>query len=631
MAQNTPQWTWEEFLNEYNKSGVNFSDADMRLAQQNPNAGMSLLNYKLDWNNATTDEQRWLAHQGAEDTRSFYGGYTGGTDGSQFKLANPSPIDYLSPDKPTYSGSAYSDDLNNLWNQQMNYGSFSFNEAQPTYTNRYDDRIQAKLAKVENPDPFSYNASTDPLYQQYRKQYTREGQRATADALGAAAAASGGLPSSYAQTAAGQAANYYAAQMTDKIPELYQLAYQKYLSDFQMQQAGLAALQTAEQSDYDKYRGLLNQYNINRDFARNIWNDEYNHLANNVNTAQSLSNQEYQMYLDALNQYNIDRNFGYGQYIDELNSQAQERADKQTYAQLAASMGDYSYMNQLGINTANNPVDYERRYNEAVLAAQYGDYSGLLGLGIDPNMLNVNNAALAGGGKYSGDGGYYLSGGYSNGGTYTGTGGTYTGSTSTGVDNEGYGDSDIRALQNWLGVDVDGQVGPLTRQAILDRGYHSVAEAYNAMVGTGVLPTPGSNDTGFDTPVIEKLPGTTEEPKVEKLPGSTADPGVLEVQRKLIAAGYEIDDDGVWGPQTEDAYKQWINERAATGGNLDEGDFTSRNTSTNGVDSREYYKISNYIKNKRFDIATLREVIFMADLTDEAKDKLADQAEKVYG
>lgn len=531
MAQSTPQYSWEEFLDLYNKSGVNFSDADWKMAQQNPNFGVATVYDKIDFANAATDEERALIHQRTEDRRSSYGGYTGGIDGSQYLMNNLSPINYTVPDKPTYSGSAYSDDLNNLWNQQMNYGSFSFNEAQPTYTNRYDDRIQAKLAKVENPDPFSYNASTDPLYQQYRKQYTREGQRATADALGAAAAASGGLPSSYAQTAAGQAANYYAAQMTDKIPELYQLAYQKYLSDFQMQQAGLAALQTAEQSDYDKYRGLLNQYNINRDFARNIWNDEYNHLANNVQTAQNLSNQEYQMYLDALNQYNIDRNFGYGQYIDELNSQAQERADKQTYAQLAASMGDYSYMNQLGINTANNPVDYERRYNEAVLAAQYGDYSGLLGLGIDPNMLNVNNAALAGGGKYSGDGGYYLSGGYSNGGTYTGTGGTYTGSTSTGVDNEGYGDSDIRALQSWLGVDVDGQVGPLTRQAIQNKGLHSVAEAYNAMIGEGVLPAP-IYDTGTDSPRVEKLPGTIEEPKVERLPGTTEEPKLEKLNDK---------------------------------------------------------------------------------------------------
>ena len=490
MAQKTPQYTYDDFLDAYKKSGVNFSDADLKMAQIDPNYGMATISNKLEYARAGSDEERALWHQKQEDLRSSVGGYTGGVDGSMYIMNNLSPINYTEPEKPTYSGSAYSSDLNNLWNQQMNYGSFSFNEAQPTYTNRYDERIQAKLDKVENPDPFSYNASTDPLYQQYRKEYTREGQRATADALGAAAAASGGLPSSYAQTAAGQAANYYAAQMTDKIPELYQLAYQKYLSDFQMQQAGLAALQTAEQSDYDKYRGLLNQYNVNRDFARSIWNDEYNHLANNVQTAQNLSNQEYQQYLDALNQYNIDRNFGYSQYLDELNSQAQERADKQTYAQLAAQYGDYSYLNGLGVNTSNNPVDYERQYNQAVLAAQYGDYSGLNALGINPNMLNVNDAALASGGKYYGSGGYYGGGSSGSGGSYS-SGGGYDygsdyGSDYAGVNNEDLSYEEAVRMQMLLARlgyydgEIDGQIGPQTRAA-----YSSIAsnarEAYNRL------------------------------------------------------------------------------------------------------------------------------------------------------
>ena len=98
-------------------------------------------------------------------------------------------------------------------------------------------------------DTVVYDPATDPLYQNYRKQYTREGQRATADALGAAASASGGIPSSYANAAANQASNYYAAQLTDKIPDLYQLAYNQYLNDYNMDLSNLGVVQGAEQLD----------------------------------------------------------------------------------------------------------------------------------------------------------------------------------------------------------------------------------------------------------------------------------------------------------------------------------------------------------------------------------------------
>lgn len=602
MAQKTPQYTYDDFWDAYQKSGVNFSDADLKMAQIDPNYGMATISNKLEYARAGSDEARALWHQKQEDLRSSVGGYTGGIDGSMYIMNNLSPINYTEPEKPTYSGSAYSNDLQNLWNQQMNYGSFSFNEAQPvyngssyqndinnlwqqtkdyggftfdevqpTYTNRYDDRIQAKLSTVENPAAFTYDAATDPLYQQYRKQYAREGQRATADALAAAAAASGGIPSSYAQTAAGQQANYYSAQMTDKIPELYQLAYQKYLNDYQMEQTGLAALQNAEANDYNKYRtelnqynanrdfaraiwgdeynmlqgklssaqaldnaeynkylGELGQYNINRDFARNIWNDEYNHLANNVNTAQSLSNQEYQQYLDALNQYNIDRNFGYGQYLDELNSQAQERADKQTYAQLAASMGDYSYMNKLGIDTSNNPVDYERQYNQAVLAAQYGDYSGLAALGINPNLGNVNDAALAGNGKYYGSGGYYSGGsGGSGGSSYSGGGGSDYG---TGVNNEDLSDSEVRALQRKLqdlglyNGEIDGLIGPQTRAAL--QGY-SARDVFNSYVGSQAL-NDGGEFLTKERPLTEKeiFNAQLAQHEMDKVSNAHSDQGV---------------------------------------------------------------------------------------------------------
>ena len=59
MAQ---RFTYDEFQRELTNSGLGseFSSADLKLAQQNPDAGMSILKYKRDYHNATTPEQRAL-------------------------------------------------------------------------------------------------------------------------------------------------------------------------------------------------------------------------------------------------------------------------------------------------------------------------------------------------------------------------------------------------------------------------------------------------------------------------------------------------------------------------------------------------------------------------------------------
>ena len=394
MAQ---KYTYDEFQSALNASGLagQFSAADMKLAQTNPDAGMSILQYKLDYKNATTDEARALANLGAESVRSGYGEYTAGSDGSGFYVNQLSPGSFNAGTAPTYTNN-YAGEIADLYDKQKNYGSFEYGIPQPEYTNRYDDTIQDLLGQIVNREDFSYDPEKDPLYGQYRKQYAREGQRATADALGAAAAASGGIASSYANTAAAQAGNYYAAQMTDKIPELYQLAYNKYLSDYNMKLSDLGAVQGAEQSDYDKFLNELQQYNTNRTFDYNAWLDEYNMIANNLQTASGLEQLEYTKYLNDLNQYNTDREFNYGQLLDEINSQTAERNEAMNKALTAAEYGDYSFLQDMGIDTSGNPTDWERQYTLALLAAEYGDFSGLQALGINPDaagLASFNNAA----------------------------------------------------------------------------------------------------------------------------------------------------------------------------------------------------------------------------------------------
>lgn len=297
------KFTYTDFENEARKAGLldKFSAADLKLAKENPDAGLSILNYKKDYLSATTDEMRAAANAGAENIRSQYGNYTGGQFGDQYYLNGLSPQDYDAPAAP----------------------SFDYADA-PTYDSRYDEQIQQQMQDILNRPAFSYDAESDPLYGQYRKQYAREGQRATQDALGAAAAATGGMPSSYAMTAAAQAGNYYAAQAADIIPELYDKAYNQYLNDFNMQLSGLEVLRGAEESDYMKFQDELNQFNTDRNF-------------------------DYAGHLDRLNQQNNERDFAYKQLLDEINQQAYEKEAGLNKAIDAASFGDFSLLERQGI------------------------------------------------------------------------------------------------------------------------------------------------------------------------------------------------------------------------------------------------------------------------------------------
>jgi len=467
-------YTYEQFEAELKNSGMfnQFSTADLELARRNPDAGMSLLQYKQDYANATTDEARALAHLGAEGVRSSYGNYTGGSDGGSFYLDPLSPSSFDAGTAPTYTNN-YEKDIADLYAQQKNYGSFNYGIPAPEYDNRYDETIQKMLDDLINREAFSYDPETDPLYSQYRKQYAREGQRATQDALGAAAAATGGIPSSYAATAATQAGDYYSAQMTDKIPELYQLAYNKYLNDYNMQLSDLGAVQGAEQNDYDKFLNELTQWNTDRNFDYNAWMDEYNRIANDLQTASGLEQLEYTKFLNDLNQYNADRQFNYGVLLDEINSQTQERSEAMEKALTAAQYGDYSFLQGMGIDTSGNPADFERQYTLALLAAEYGDFSGLEALGITPNAANLNAFNTTVTGK-------------------TGNGGSGGG----GYDNGGYSSEEIKALQKALGVDADGKFGANSAAAMEKAGYNSIEAAYNALVGGA--PT-GLSQSSIDT------------------------------------------------------------------------------------------------------------------------------------
>lgn len=156
--------------------------------------------------------------------------------------------------------------------QKQQLLQFAFGGA-PSYTSRYDEKLNELVDQILSRGPFSYDAENDPLYQFYQDKYQRNGDKAMRDTLGAQAARTGGLSSSYAGSVAQQSYNDYMQGLNDIVPELYKLAYSMYKDDEDSQRANVEMLRALEQGDYAKFQDLLAQYNTDRSFNYGVFSD----------------------------------------------------------------------------------------------------------------------------------------------------------------------------------------------------------------------------------------------------------------------------------------------------------------------------------------------------------------------
>jgi hypothetical protein len=110
-------------------------------------------------------------------------------------------------------------------------------------TSPYVQQLNTLYDQIMNRKPFQYDLNGDLLYQQMADQYTQLGRQASADAVGQAAALTGGYGNSYATQVGNQANQQYLTMLNQNIPELWDRAYQAYLNegDQLLQQYELAA------------------------------------------------------------------------------------------------------------------------------------------------------------------------------------------------------------------------------------------------------------------------------------------------------------------------------------------------------------------------------------------------------
>ena len=347
--------SFEELMELYGSNKI--GNADMALGRDNPGALETILKGRQNWANATTQEEKTAAHNRAENIRKAYGSYSGGGDGMKGQY---SPT-YVKPNKAAENSNV--DALFNKFNE-------AYKNPAPTWTPRYEAETQGHLSDISNRKGFSYDMNEDKMYQQYRDQYIREGQRAMKDTAAQTAALTGGYGSTYGAIAAQQGYDNYLAGLNDRVPQLEQMAYGRYTDELADKYNQLGAYQTEENRLYGQYMDALGQYNTDRNFA-----------FGSMQAAMDQNNHENEFDRSL---FESDRNYGLTE--EQWKFQQQQQAIEN-----ALSTGDYSKLKELGFDISYLKYMQDMEKAQAALMLQQKQLA----------MAGRTSGGSSGGGKKS--------------------------------------------------------------------------------------------------------------------------------------------------------------------------------------------------------------------------------------
>lgn len=173
----------------------------------------------------------------------------------------------------------------------------------------YGQALKDQMDKINNRKQFTYDLNGDALYQQYKDQYMTQGRLASADAIGQASAMTGGYGNSYAATVGNQAYQGYLQKLNDVVPELYNMAYNRYQQEGQDMKDMLAMYESAYGREYGEHRDKVGDYNTELARLQDAYYNEKNFDYNKFSADRTFYN-------DA---YNNERTYDYGQYNDAYN------------------------------------------------------------------------------------------------------------------------------------------------------------------------------------------------------------------------------------------------------------------------------------------------------------------------
>lgn len=126
------------------------------------------------------------------------------------------------------------------------------------YQSQYKDRIQGLYDQIAGRKDFSYDVNADAMYQQLKDQYVQGGRMAMMDTMGQAQAMTGGYGNSYAQGVGQQAYQGYLQWLNDQVPNLYQMALNRYIQQGDQMLDQYSMLTSQEAQDYARWQDQQN-------------------------------------------------------------------------------------------------------------------------------------------------------------------------------------------------------------------------------------------------------------------------------------------------------------------------------------------------------------------------------------
>lgn len=374
------KYTYDDFVKSATASGMigDFDGADLDAARRNPDTAMTLLSYKKDLSSALSsgnDSAAVLARSGIDALRRGYAP-VGSSAVSASAAAQSAPSSFgteetkSAPAAQSARSSAvpaspreYSNrDVQRIFEKSMGESgigdlsdldtdgdgktnmrdavrilrNISAGRGYNEYTRRQNYAVTPDMYEGEYARALGDYLATDAnevydtdLWNAYAKQFRREGERAAADVLGQYAGLNGGALPSYAQSAASQQRNYYASQLADRVPEIYDA--------LRSERAGrLSALASAkeqalaEAETAAKYKDTSKLSALGIDVSRYLADEEYSRAMDEALAAAQLG--DYTKF-DAL--------------TGAQTGAAQRDAQRRAAAEAAMSAGDAALFDEL--------------------------------------------------------------------------------------------------------------------------------------------------------------------------------------------------------------------------------------------------------------------------------------------